>query len=42
MEIWITSIMADFGYIGIFVLIMVENLFPPIPSEIILTFGGFM
>ncbi|HBI6246319.1 TPA: DedA family protein [Listeria monocytogenes] len=42
METWITSIMAEFGYIGIFVLIMVENLFPPIPSEIILTFGGFM
>lgn len=42
LETWITSIMADFGYIGIFVLIMVENLFPPIPSEIILTFGGFM
>ncbi|MBC2017487.1 DedA family protein [Listeria seeligeri] len=42
METWITSIMANFGYIGIFVLIMVENLFPPIPSEIILTFGGFM
>ncbi|EMK5572932.1 DedA family protein [Listeria monocytogenes] len=42
METWITSIMADFGYIGIFVLIMVENLFPPIPSEIILTVGGFM
>ncbi|HDU6479698.1 TPA: DedA family protein [Listeria monocytogenes] len=42
METWITSIMADFGYIGIFVLIMVENLFPPITSEIILTFGGFM
>ncbi|EAG8437888.1 DedA family protein [Listeria monocytogenes] len=42
METWITSIMADFGYIGIFVLIMVENLFPPIPYEIILTFGGFM
>ncbi len=42
METWITSIMADFGYIGIFILIMVENLFPPIPSEIILTFGGFM
>ncbi|MHC5407948.1 DedA family protein [Listeria seeligeri] len=42
METWITSIMADFGYIGIFLLIVVENLFPPIPSEIILTFGGFM
>lgn len=42
LETWITSIMADFGYIGIFLLIMIENLFPPIPSEIILTFGGFM
>ncbi len=42
LETWITGIMADFGYIGIFLLIMVENLFPPIPSEIILTFGGFM
>ncbi|EKK3384351.1 DedA family protein [Listeria innocua] len=42
METWITSIMADFGYIDIFLLIMIENLFPPIPSEIILTFGGFM
>lgn len=42
METWITSIMADFGYIGIFLLIMIENLFPPIPSEIILTFGGCM
>lgn len=24
------------------ILILVENIFPPIPSEIILTFGGFM
>ena len=42
MENWITSIMEQFGYIGIFLLIMVENLFPPSPSEVILTFGGFM
>ncbi|MEK3907141.1 DedA family protein [Oceanobacillus sp. FSL W7-1309] len=42
MENWITSIMEQFGYIGIFLLIMIENLFPPIPSEVILTFGGFM
>lgn len=34
--------MEQFGYLGIFILIMVENLFPPIPSEVILTFGGFM
>lgn len=42
MESWITSVMEDFGYIGVFLLIMLENLFPPIPSEVILTFGGFM
>ena len=34
--------MEQFGYIGIFFLITIENIFPPIPSEIILTFGGFM
>ncbi|MFS0562047.1 DedA family protein [Terribacillus sp. 179-K 1B1 HS] len=42
METWITNIMEQFGYIGIFLLITIENLFPPIPSEVILTFGGFM
>lgn len=29
------------GYLGIVFLITVENIFPPIPSEVILTFGGF-
>lgn len=42
MESWITSVMSDFGYFGIFFLIMLENIFPPIPSEVILTVGGFM
>lgn len=42
MENFIVEIMNSWGYIGIFLLIMLENLFPPIPSEIILTFGGFM
>lgn len=42
MEEFIINIMNVYGYIGIFFLIMIENLFPPIPSEIILTFGGFM
>ncbi len=36
------QLMEDLGYIGILILIAVENLFPPIPSEIILSFGGFM
>ena len=42
MENWIMNTMEDYGYIGILLLIMMENIFPPIPSEIILTFGGAM
>lgn len=42
METIITDIMNSYGYLGIFFLIMIENVFPPIPSELILTFGGFM
>ena len=42
MQELIIQIMNDFGYLGVASLIMIENLFPPIPSEVILTFGGFM
>ncbi len=42
MDNWITDIMNEFGYMGIMFLIALENIFPPIPSEVILTFGGFM
>lgn len=38
----ILQIMNKFGYFGIAFLIAIENVFPPIPSEVILTFGGFM
>jgi len=42
MQEWITTLMNQFGYAGILFLIAFENIFPPIPSEVILTFGGFM
>ena len=42
MENWITEFMEQYGYWGILLMIAIENLFPPIPSEVILTFGGFM
>lgn len=42
MESFIIEMMNDFGYLGIAFLIMIENIFPPIPSEVILAFGGFM
>lgn len=38
----IVEIMNEFGYLGIVALIAMENIFPPIPSEVILTLGGFM
>lgn len=41
MEEFILSFMENYGYLAVFILICVENLFPPIPSEVILTFGGF-
>jgi len=42
MQTWIITFMENFGYLGTFLLILLENVFPPIPSEVILTFGGFM
>ena len=42
MNSFIISIMNKYGYFGIVFLIAVENIFPPIPSEVILTLGGFM
>ena len=42
MQDFIIEMMNSFGYFGVFFLIALENVFPPIPSEVILLFGGFM
>ena len=42
MNTFIINIMNKYGYFGILFLITIENIFPPIPSEVILTLGGFM
>lgn len=42
MQHFIIEFMNSFGYFGVFLLIAIENIFPPIPSEVILLFGGFM
>ncbi len=42
MQEWIVAILDQFGYAGVFLLILIENVFPPIPSEVILSFCGFM
>lgn len=42
MDLWIKEFIEQYGYWGVFLLIALENIFPPIPSEVILTFGGYM
>ena len=42
MQDWIMMLMEEYGYISLFLLMIIENVFPPIPSEVILTFAGFM
>jgi membrane protein DedA with SNARE-associated domain len=42
MQNWATNIMEQFGYAGILFMMALENVFPPIPSEVILPFAGFM
>ena len=39
---WVADVIVAFGYPGIALLIAIENLFPPIPSELILPFAGFL
>ena len=38
----ILEIVRDSGYLGLALLMLVENLFPPIPSELIMPLGGFL
>lgn len=38
---WITQVMTTLGYVGIGLLMFLENLFPPIPSELIMPLAGF-
>lgn len=39
---WAIELMEALGYPGVALLVLLENLFPPIPSEVILPFAGFM
>ena len=39
---WVQDVINQFGYLGVALLVMIENVFPPIPSEIVLPFAGFV
>ncbi len=38
---WIQSLMNSLGYLGIALLMFLENVFPPIPSELVMPLAGF-
>jgi membrane protein DedA with SNARE-associated domain len=42
MSTWIRSIIEQFSYPGIAFLLVIENVFPPIPSELIIPLAGFV
>lgn len=39
---WVTDVIESLGYWGLAFLVALENVFPPIPSEIILPWAGFL
>lgn len=41
-RIWIEAIILGLGYLGIAFVMLIENLFPPIPSELVMPFAGFL
>lgn len=42
LRLWVETIIVNLGYPGIALAMMLENLFPPIPSIIIMPFAGFL
>ena len=38
---WIIHTISQWGYVGIFCVMLAESIFPPIPSELIIPFAGF-
>ena len=38
---WITGLLGSLGYVGVTFLMFLENVFPPIPSELIMPLAGF-
>ena len=41
MSEWIIGFVTQWGYVGIFLMMVAENIFPPIPSELIMPFAWF-
>lgn len=42
LRLFIENVMLTLGYPGIVLIMAVENIFPPIPSEVVMPFAGFL
>ena len=42
LAVWVQDVIERLGAIGVALLVILENVFPPIPSEIVLPFAGFV
>lgn len=39
-KIWVEQIISSMGYAGLYIVMFLENVFPPIPSEVVLPLAG--
>jgi membrane protein DedA with SNARE-associated domain len=39
---WAIEVVETLGYVGVALLVFIENVFPPIPSEVVLALAGFV
>ena len=39
-KIWVENIISSMGYLGLYLVMFLENVFPPIPSEVVLPLAG--
>lgn len=42
MDSWVVDVVRDLGPLGVGLLMFLENLFPPLPSEVIMPLGGYL
>jgi membrane protein DedA with SNARE-associated domain len=42
LSIWIRDAIEAMGYVGIALIMLLENVIPPIPSELVMPFAGFL
>lgn len=42
MQDWVVNVVSELGVLGIALLMFAENLFPPLPSEIIMPLAGYL